>query len=94
MSKNEKLKIELDPSLNIIDEDKSNQSIENDRKNNFSINNNDTNSKPAIRKTKTTHNIITIGGIYIAYNSYRKTLGFWGKRFRDVFNSPRWRAAS
>ena len=54
MNKNGKLKIELDPSLNIIDEDKSNQSIEHDIKNNFSINNTDNNTKPAIRKTKTT----------------------------------------
>ena len=54
MSKNGKLQIELEPSLNIIDENKLNQSIEHDIKNDFSINNTDKNAKPAIRKTKTT----------------------------------------
>ena len=53
MNKNKNFQLELDPNF-ISNDDITNQSIDHDIKNNFSINNTDANTKPAIRKTKTT----------------------------------------
>ena len=51
MNKKKNLNIDIDANINSMDDDITNQSIDNNIKNNF---NTDGNARPAIRKTKTT----------------------------------------